>query len=161
MSGTHHHPPNPARCGHSQDLAAGPLRVSASIVIPQQELLWRFSRASGPGGQGVNTTDSRAELVFDLANTVALAPELKSRAMARLEGRLSGGQISVAAAEYRSQLRNRHAARTRLAALLAEAVAAPQRARRPTKPSRAAVARRLADKTRRAQVKQLRRLPPD
>lgn len=135
--------------------------MTAAVVIPAHELTWRFSRSSGPGGQGVNTTDSRVELVFDLAATEALAPQLKDRALARLAGRLAEGRITVAASEFRSQLRNRNAARDRLAALLAEAIAPPPRARRATKPSKASVARRLDEKSRRSQIKRLRRMPPD
>lgn len=141
--------------------ASGPLRVNAQILIPAEELAWRFSRSSGPGGQGVNTADSRVELVFDLAGTNALPAELKARATARLGARAADGRITVAASEFRSQLRNRQAARTRLAALLAEAVAAPPRKRRATKPSKAAVAPRLDEKARRSRLKQSRRLPPD
>jgi ribosome-associated protein len=144
-----------------EDLASGPLRVTPALVIPPHELSWRFSRSSGPGGQGVNTTDSRVELTFDLAGSSALAPELKARALTRLARRLTNGQLTVSAMEFRSQLRNRQAARERLAALLAEAIAPPPRARRATKPSKAAVARRLDDKTRRSQIKRLRRLPPE
>ncbi len=145
----------------AEDLASGPLRVTPSILIPAHELSWRFSRSSGPGGQGVNTTDSRVELSFDVAGSGALPPQLKERALSRLGGRLTNGQLIIAASEYRSQLRNRQAARERLAALLAEALAPPPRTRRPTKPSKGAVARRLDDKTRRSQIKRLRRLPPE
>lgn len=145
----------------AEDPASGPLRVTPSLLIPAHELSWRFSRSSGPGGQGVNTTDSRVELTFDLANTQALPPELKSRAISRLSARLTNGRLTIAAAEFRSQLRNRQAARDRLAAMLAEAVAPPPRARRATKPSKGAVARRLADKTRRSDIKRMRRLPPE
>lgn len=144
-----------------EDLASGPLRVTASLLIPAHELTWRFSRSSGPGGQGVNTADSRVELTYDLAASPVLPPELKSRALSRLSGRLTNGRLTIAAAEFRSQLRNRQAARDRLAALLAEAIAPPPRARRATKPSKGAVARRLADKTRRSDIKRLRRLPPE
>jgi ribosome-associated protein len=144
-----------------EPLPSDDLRVTPNVVIPAHELSWRFSRSSGPGGQGVNTTDSRVELVFDLAASEALPPELKNRALGRLAGRLAGGRITVAASEFRSQLRNRQAARDRLAALLAEAVAPPPRSRRATKPSKAAVARRLDEKTRRSQIKRLRRAPPD
>lgn len=143
-----------------EDLASGPLRVTPAVVIPAHELNWRFSRSSGPGGQGVNTADSRVELVFDLAASSALPPELKARALARLARRLTNGRLSIRAAQSRSQLRNRQDARDRLAALLAEAIAPPPRARRATKPSKGAVARRLEDKTRRSQIKRLRRLPP-
>ncbi len=144
-----------------EDLASGPLRITPSLLIPAHELTWRFSRSSGPGGQGVNTTDSRVELTFDLAASQALSPELKSRALGRLNARLTNGRLTIAAAEFRSQLRNRQAARDRLAAILAEAIAPPPRARRATKPSKGAVARRLADKTRRSDIKRLRRMPPE
>jgi ribosome-associated protein len=144
-----------------EELASGPLRITRTLVIPAHELEWRFSRASGPGGQGVNTTDSRVELSFDLAATAALPEELKARALARLGPRLAHGRLTIAAAQYRSQLRNRQAARERLAALLAEAIAPPPRTRRPTKPSKGAVARRVEDKTRRSQIKRLRRPPPE
>lgn len=153
--------PPAAAMPSDEDLASGPLRITPSLVIPAHELAWRFSRSSGPGGQGVNTTDSRVELTFDVAASDALPPELKSRALGRLSARLTNGRITIAAAEFRSQLRNRQAARERLAAQLAAAIAAPQRARRATKPSKAAVARRLEDKTRRSQIKRLRRLPPE
>jgi ribosome-associated protein len=126
-------------------------------VIPPDELSWRFSRSPGPGGQSVNTTESRVELSFDLAGTDALPPALKERALSALAGRVTGGTITVTASEYRSQLRNREAAAERLSALLTEATAPPPRPRRPTRPSRAARERRLADKQRRSEVKRLRR----
>lgn len=135
----------------------GPIAVSASIVIPENELGWRFSRASGPGGQGVNTTDSRVELSFDVSASTALSPALKARALRRLAPRLSAGVLTVVAAEHRSQLRNRDAAETRLARLLREAIAPPPKKRRPTAPSRGAVERRLSAKRRRSDVKRLRR----
>jgi ribosome-associated protein len=135
----------------------GPLRVSRSVVIPEHELRWRFSRSAGPGGQSVNTADSRVELSFDVAASPSLGPVQRSRALERLSGRLVGGVLTIAASEERSQLRNREAARERLAAILAEAIAAPPRPRRPTKPSERAVERRLREKRRRGQVKRLRR----
>jgi ribosome-associated protein len=131
------------------------------ITIPPDELTWRFSRSQGPGGQSVNTADTRAELSFDLAGSAALPPALKRRALAALEGRLADGVITVAASEHRSQLRNREAAAARMAELLAEATAPPPRPRRPTRPSRAATERRLADKQRRSQTKRLRRSRDD
>lgn len=127
------------------------------ITIPPEELSWRFSRSQGPGGQSVNTTDSQAELSFDLAATAALPPLLRERALTALAGRLSAGVITIAASEYRSQLRNREAAAERLSALLTEATAPPPRPRKPTRPTRAATERRLADKQRRSQLKRLRR----
>ena len=135
----------------------GPLHVRGSVVIPEAELGWRFSRSSGPGGQGVNTTDSRVELSFDLAATTALGPALKARALERLAPRLVDGVITIAASEFRSQLRNREAAEARLADILSAAIAPPPKKRRPTAPSRGAVERRLAAKKRRSDVKRLRR----
>jgi ribosome-associated protein len=98
--------------------------VVGPVTIPEADLTWRFSRASGPGGQSVNTTDSRVELVFDLAGSTAFPPTLHRRALARLSGRLVDGAVVVVATEHRSQLRNREAARERLAELLAQATAA-------------------------------------
>jgi ribosome-associated protein len=137
----------------------GDLLVRGSLVLPERELHWRFSRASGPGGQGVNTTDSRVELSFDLANTPSLPDSLRERALTRLAGRLTDGVLTVVASENRSQLRNRDAARDRLAALLRDATAPDPARRRPTKPSAGAKRRRLDAKTRRGQVKRLRGRP--
>jgi len=126
-------------------------------VIPPDELSWRFSRSPGPGGQSVNTTESRVELSYDLEGSDALPPALKERALRALAGRMTDGAITVTASEHRSQLRNREAAADRMSGLLAEATAPPPRPRRPTRPSRAARERRLADKQRRSQIKRLRR----
>ncbi|MDI2125158.1 alternative ribosome rescue aminoacyl-tRNA hydrolase ArfB [Yinghuangia seranimata] len=128
-------------------------------VVPAAELSWRFSRSSGPGGQSVNTTDSRAEVSFDLAATSALPEPLKARALRNLADKLVDGVLTVAASEQRSQLMNRQAARRRLAELLVEATAPPPPPRRPTRPSRGVKERRLADKARRGEVKKLRRAP--
>lgn len=126
-------------------------------MIPESELRWRFSRSSGPGGRSVNTADSRVQLSFDIARTSALGPVRRARALERLAGRLTDGVLTIAASEERSQLRNREAARERLAAVLAEAIAPPRRRRRPTRPTKAATERRLAEKKRRSRVKRLRR----
>ncbi|HZM77766.1 MAG TPA: alternative ribosome rescue aminoacyl-tRNA hydrolase ArfB [Candidatus Limnocylindrales bacterium] len=128
------------------------LKVTGALVIPASELSERFSRSSGPGGQGVNTADSRVELTFDLSR---LPEPLRARAIERL-GRES---VTVVASEHRAQLANRQAARTRLVALLREAIAPPGPKRKPTKPSRAAKERRLEHKRRRSLAKQARRLP--
>jgi ribosome-associated protein len=130
------------------------LRVSRSVVVPDRELSERFSRSSGPGGQGVNTADSRVELSYDVARSPSLPETTRARMLTRLEGRLVDGVLTVAASEHRNQLANRRAARDRMAALLSEAAAPPPRRRRPTKPSRAARQRRLDDKKRRSQTKQ-------
>jgi ribosome-associated protein len=133
------------------------LRITPTVTVPSGELVWRFSRSSGPGGQSVNTADSRVELLFDLAATTALPEHLKERAMQRLASRLVDGVVTVTASEHRSQLQNRRAAATRLAALLADAIAPPARPRRPTRPSRSAVQARLDAKRRRGQIKRDRR----
>jgi ribosome-associated protein len=135
----------------------GDLHVRGSVVIPEAELSWRFSRSSGPGGQGVNTTDSRVELLYDIAHSRALSPLLRQRALDRLAGRLVDGVLSVTASEHRSQLRNRESAERRLAEELAAAIAPPPRPRRPTRATKASVEKRIAGKKRRSDVKRLRR----
>lgn len=139
----------------------GPLRVSRSVLIPEGDLRWRFSRSSGPGGQSVNTADSRVELSLDIATTTALGPVQRARALERLAGRLVDGVLTVTASEERSQLRNREAAMARMAEVLGAAIAPPPPKRRPTRPSRAAKERRLAEKKRRGQTKRLRRSTED
>ncbi|WP_324652372.1 alternative ribosome rescue aminoacyl-tRNA hydrolase ArfB [Georgenia sp. H159] len=137
------------------------IRVTSSVILREEELAWRFSRSSGPGGQGVNTTDSRVELTVDLAETSALDERQRARVLEALAGRLVDGRLTVAASEHRSQLRNRQAAAERLAQLLREALAPPPPRRRATTPSRGARRRRAEAKTRRSQVKDLRRRPTD
>ena len=139
------------------EVMPGDLRVNSWLVIPAGELHERFSRSSGPGGQSVNTTDSRVELSFDVLRSPALPERERSRALERLAGRLTDGVVTVAAENERSQLMNREAARGRLASLLREAIAAPPPPRVATRPSRAARERRLDAKRRRAQVKRNRR----
>ena len=136
---------------------SGDLIVTGRVVIPSAELSWRFSRSGGPGGQSVNTSDTRAELSWRFAETTALSQVQRERAASRLAGRLSDGVLTVAASEHRSQLRNRQAAEARLVALVAEAIAPPPRQRKPTRPSRAAKERRIAEKKRRGEIKRLRR----
>jgi len=131
--------------------------VNSWLVLPAAELHERFSRSSGPGGQSVNTADSRVELSFDVERSAALPEWARARAAERLAGRLAGGVLTVAASEQRSQLANRQAARARLADLLREAIAPPQRPRIPTRPGRAANERRLAAKRNRAAIKRTRR----
>jgi ribosome-associated protein len=135
------------------------VRVTPEIAIPLAELEFRASRASGPGGQGVNTTDSRVELRFDLAASPSLPAEARERALRRLGPRVdSHGVLRVVAQAQRSQLANRRAAVERFAELLAAALATP-RARRPTRPTRTAAARRVESKRRRAATKRLRGRP--
>lgn len=138
----------------------GELRLLCGVVVDEAELRWRFSRASGPGGQGVNTTDSRVELSWDLGNSPALGDELKQRALERLGTRLVDGVVKVVATEHRSQLRNREAAVARFAALLDDALRPPAAPRRPTRASRSSRARRTAAERRRRDIKAMRRRPP-
>ena len=131
--------------------------MTPSLTISPGELRWRFSRSSGPGGQSVNTADSRVELSFDVVRSPALAGRARERAIERLGTRLVDGVLTVSASEHRSQLRNREAALGRLAEILRQAVASPPPRRRRTRPTRAATERRLAAKRRRGDVKRLRR----
>lgn len=131
----------------------------ARITVPESEMTWRFSRSSGPGGQSVNTTDSRVELLWNLIDTAVLTDDQKLLATLRLRGRLIDGTITIVASQYKSQHRNREAARIRLETLLARALIAPK-TRHATKPSRGARQRRLDEKKRRSDTKRLRK-PPD
>ena len=135
---------------------ADDLVVSKSVVIPQAELTWKFSRSSGPGGQSVNTTDSKVQLVFDLRNSRGLSEHLRTRALARLESKLVDGCLLISASEQRSQLQNRRAAEQRLVEVLKEATAPPPRARRPTRPTKASAERRIKEKKGRGRTKALR-----
>jgi ribosome-associated protein len=137
------------------------LRVAASLTIPDAELIWRFSRSSGPGGQGVNTTDSSVELLWDAVHSRAVSPAQRERLIDGLGGRLIDGVLTVAASEHRAQVRNREAARARLAALVADALRPPSPTRRATKPTRGAKERRLTAKRHRTDTKRLRRPPAD
>ncbi|MFH9297837.1 alternative ribosome rescue aminoacyl-tRNA hydrolase ArfB [Streptomyces sp. NPDC017520] len=132
---------------------SGPYVIRGSVSLPEAELMWRFSRSSGPGGQHVNTSDSQVELRFDLAATDALPEVWKARALERLASRLVGGVISVRASEHRSQWRNRETAGTRLAALLAEATAPPPKPRIKRKIPRGINERRLREKKQRGDTK--------
>ena len=138
-------------------IPAGP-GCPRGLVVPAGELIERFSHASGPGGQGVNTADSRVQLSLDLATTTALNDKQRERALSVLGDRLSGTVLTITAAEHRSQRRNRTAARERLAHVLRAALTPPT-PRRATKPTRASKLRRLANKKRRGEVKARRRRP--
>jgi ribosome-associated protein len=125
-------------------------------VIPAAELVERFSRSPGPGGQSVNTSDTRVELLFAPGTSTAFTEAQRARLLRNLAESLTQGQVSVVASEHRSQLRNRIAARERLVALLREAVAPPPPPRRTTRPSRASQRRRVEAKKQRGQTKALR-----
>ena len=135
----------------------GELRVNRWVTIPAAELTWRFSHSGGPGGQGVNTADSKAELRFDLAASTAIPEHLRERALRRLEDRLVDGELVVTSSAHRSQLDNRRAAATKLRILLDTAMSPEPAKRRPTRPTKASVERRLDTKRRQGQLKRQRR----
>jgi ribosome-associated protein len=138
-------------------LRIAPGRAAPSgLVIPAGELIERYSHASGPGGQGVNTTDSRVQLSFDIGASTALDEPQRERLLRRLRSRLAGTVLIVVAAESRSQRLNRSAARERLAVLLSDALEPPPPPRRATRPTRGSVERRLTNKRRRSETKRLR-----
>lgn len=132
---------------------ADDLVVTGSLTIPDGELSERFSRSSGPGGQGVNTADSRVELSFDLASSPSVPAYLQERMLTRLGPRLVDGVLTIAASEHRTQLANRRAARERMASVLRDAAAPPPPPRRPTRPTRGSKERRIANKKRRGEIK--------
>jgi len=135
------------------------LKVSRTLSIPSAELDWRFSRASGPGGQHVNTSDSRVELSWNIAGSRAVSEAQRERLLSRLSARLVGGVLTVSAAEQRSQLHNRRSASDKLAQLVAAALAPDPPKRRATKPTKGSQRRRLESKARRSQTKQQRQRP--
>ncbi|MDN5855800.1 MAG: aminoacyl-tRNA hydrolase [Actinomycetia bacterium] len=144
-------------------MPAGPdrdLEIDDRLVVPAGELSWRFSRSSGPGGQHVNTTDTRVELSWNIAASAVLDDGRRDLLLERLGPRTVGGVLTVTASEFRSQLRNREAARDKLAAAVRRGLR-PRRTRRPTKPTRGSQRRRLDDKRKRGETKQLRRRPND
>jgi ribosome-associated protein len=125
------------------------------LELPGDELDERFSRSSGPGGQGVNTTDSRVELSWSITGSSVLTDGQRDMLLARLDGRVADGTVTVAASEYRSQLRNRLAARERLATLIADGLT-PTTPRRATRPTKASKQRRLDTKHQRSRLKSAR-----
>lgn len=136
------------------------LEVTPALTISAAELEWRFSRSSGPGGQHVNTSDSRAALTWCISASSVLTDAQRERLLARLASRLVDGAITLTAAEQRSQLRNREIARHKLAEIVAAALAPPGPRRRATTPTRGSNRRRLAAKRQRSETKRHRRQPP-
>jgi ribosome-associated protein len=137
------------------------LEVGPGLTIPEAELQWRFSRSSGPGGQHVNTSDSRVQLTWDAAESPVLSEEQRARVLERVPRRTAAGAITVTVSERRSQLRNREAALDALRALVRDALAPPAAPRRPTRPTRGSQRRHLAAKQQRSETKQRRRRPTD
>ncbi|HGY5536385.1 MAG: alternative ribosome rescue aminoacyl-tRNA hydrolase ArfB [Prochlorococcus sp.] len=136
------------------------LKVNPRLTIPAGELHWRFSRSSGPGGQGVNKTDSRVELLFDIETSSSIGPARKQRLIDRLGSRVVAGSIRVVVSEERSQYQNRQLALARMADLIRESLKPPSKTRKPTKPSRSAKKRRVESKKQRGVLKQKRQDKP-
>lgn len=133
--------------------------MTRKLTIPAAELGWRFSRSSGPGGQHVNTSDSRVELSWDVAASRVLSDEQRSRILNKLAHRIVAGTLTLAVSEQRSQLRNRDTAREKLGDLVAGALAPDGPKRRATKPTRGSQQRRLQTKGKRSEVKRNRQRP--
>lgn len=136
------------------------LEVSSTLTIPASELGWRFSRSSGPGGQHVNTSDSRVELFWSVTGSRALTHDQRTLLLARLQRQLVGGVLTVSSSEQRSQLRNRETALGKLADIVAAGLAPDAAPRRPTKPTKGSGRRHLAAKQRRSATKRQRQRPP-
>ena len=135
------------------------IRLRHGVVVPARELTFTAARGGGPGGQSVNTTDSKVELRWDVRGSQALSPAQRERLLERLGPRLTGdGVLRLVGAEHRSQHRNREAVVARFAAIVGEALE-PPRPRRRTRPSRRAKQRRLEAKRHRGEIKRLRKPP--
>ncbi len=136
------------------------LTINSRLVIPSKELKWRFSKSSGPGGQGVNKTDSRVELVFDINHSSVFGPFHKKRLIERLKSRCVNGCLNIVMSKERSQYQNRQLAMAHLADLLQEGLKPPPKARKATKPTRASQKRRVTAKKHRGALKQTRQSKP-
>jgi ribosome-associated protein len=135
------------------------LEVSPALTIPATELGWRFSRSSGPGGQHVNTSDSRVQVSWNIADSAVLTDDQRTLLLTRLDGRLVAGVVTIAASEQRSQLRNREIALAKLAELITDGLAPDGPRRRATKPTRGSGRRHMAAKQQRSETKAHRRKP--
>jgi ribosome-associated protein len=135
------------------------LEVSPALTVPSAELGWRFSRSSGPGGQHVNTSDSRVQLTWSIVESAAIGDDQSEILLERLGRRLVAGAVTVTVSEQRSQLRNRETALENLAGLVRDALAPPAAQRRPTRPTRGSKRRHLAAKKQRSATKQQRQRP--
>jgi ribosome-associated protein len=135
------------------------LEVSPALTIPASELQWKFSRSSGPGGQHVNTSDSRVQLTWNVADSIVLSDDQRTVLLTRLGRRMVAGAITITASQRRSQLRNRETALDSLASLVRGALAPPAALRRGTRPTRGSARRHLAAKKQRSATKQQRQRP--
>lgn len=133
------------------------IRATKSVFIPEHELQFRFSRSGGPGGQNVNTRDTKVEVIFDVTTSPSLGPRQRDRVLRKLQSRLDGeGRLHVVASDERTQGRNRELAVDRLRSILVEALAPDPPRRKPTRPGKAATERRIAAKKARGRLKRQR-----
>ena len=132
------------------------LRINTKLEIPSNEIKWRFSRASGAGGQNVNKTDSRAEIVFNVSESKTLTPYQKYRISIQDEVKLSNGCICIAVQDKRTQYQNRQLALSRLTLTLRELLKPPRKERRETIPTRSSQRRRVESKKKRGELKRNR-----
>ena len=132
------------------------LRINSKLEIPDNEIKWRFSRSSGAGGQNVNKTDSRAEIVFNVSESKTLTPYQKYRISIQDEVKLSNGCICIAVQDKRTQYQNRQLALTRLTSTLRDLLKPPPKTRRETIPTRSSQRRRLESKKKRGELKRNR-----
>ena len=132
------------------------LRINTKLEIPGNEIKWRFSRASGAGGQNVNKTDSRAEIVFNVSESKTLTPYQKYRISIQDEVKLSNGCICIAVQDKRTQYQNRQLALSRLTLILRELLKPPRKERRETIPTRSSQRRRVESKKKRGELKRNR-----
>ena len=138
-------------------MSDGDIVITPALTIPRAELQFRASRAGGPGGQHVNTSSTRVELLWDLSHSTVVSDEQRGRLLTKLAARLdAAGMVRVVASDRRSQSQNRDAAAERLAVLVRQALIVPRK-RRPTRPTRASREQRLADKRKRGERKRDRR----
>ena len=132
------------------------LKVNSKLEIPANEIQWRFSRSSGAGGQNVNKTDSRVEIVFNVSESKTLTPYQKHRISIQDEVKLTNGCICIAVQDKRTQYQNRQLALTRLASILREILKPPPKKRRETKPTRSSKRKRVESKKKRGELKKSR-----
>ena len=134
------------------------ITISSKLVIPENELQWRFSRSSGPGGQNINKTNSRVEIIFDIQKSQSLSSYQKLRIKNQLKSKLINGCICIAAQNRRTQFENRKLALSRLSYILRDLLKQLPKERRETKPTRASSRRRVNSKRKRGEVKKNRNL---
>ena len=132
------------------------ITINSTLEIPGNEIQWRFSRSSGAGGQNVNKTDSRVEIVFNVSESKSLTPYQKHRISIQDEIKLINGSICIAVQEKRTQYQNRQLALSRLASILRELLKPPSRKRRETLPTRSSQRKRVDSKKKRGELKRNR-----